>query len=760
MSSSPHTSPASSQADLQKSLSREIRDNSWQFDSKRIAKMLSATCNAPEDEFVDSTYQELQKKGRLDWPTDKQEQKWYPSIAAFLNNCVDVCHDALDRSKPAAARDFRWYGRLNFIVCDKTTVDGIDGASPVKLRLVGGLDLKPGERVAWSPQDSHTKQVLLPVEVKGEWPRMVFQAATYARCLFSASPSRHFAIVLGFCHTTTELRFLIFHHSGLTASRSFSVRNEAGKKEILRIFLSILGWKSAKDAGFLGFCNDFEMSLLRHEHDQDGVVSRVVEVLHDGLCVQGRASRALLVDYPTSKGEKSEPCVPALDPTVQTQKRQAESNQAQTKQGDQDAQTSIKLAYGPRHYSVKRPSTSTLHWSSDLESDTGKSDRAYAVVKHSWCEEKRREVEADLLTKCKDDFGTPNHHYSFCPTDAKRGPVSTARSLPVEGELLEEFHWKIRNDSQVPSHPQSRTLWIHVSKLVGRSLVQSRTPWDLHVAIGHGMLGWLSMLLKGFLHRDISIGNVLMLDPPVTTKPFESETPAVEQLIARLSLEDDDQRIAHRNELAQHAELLTQTVKEIGPLDKCHGFVIDGDMAARLEGYFTSRETEARSGTYEFMSADLLGTLRSSDLYLHSPIDDLESFYYTAQWAAAFNDGASGGKHDGNKIQEFRKMIAGSANDRYRARGMVRDDLFPDSAMVSEEYGPFFTRALVILSPWTQNLVAMSRDWRRVMDRIRALDDRDREEHLARNFPIFAYRGVEEYFQLLHQHRMSLQGTA
>ncbi|KAF9643513.1 hypothetical protein BDM02DRAFT_3104306, partial [Thelephora ganbajun] len=154
------------------------------------------------------------------------------------------------------------------------------------------------------------------------------------------------------------------------------------------------------------------------------------------------------------------------------------------------------------------------------------------VVKHSWYEEKRHKVEAELLTKCKGDFRTPNHYYSFCPIDPRGGPVSTARFLSVEGELLEEFQWKIRNDSQVPSHPQSRTLWIRVTKLVGRSLVHPKTPWDLHIVVRHGMPGWLSRLLKGFLHRDISIGNVLMLDPPVTTKPFESETPAVEQLMA------------------------------------------------------------------------------------------------------------------------------------------------------------------------------------------------------------------------------------
>ena len=84
--------------------------------------------------------------------------------------------------------------------------------------------------------------------------------------------------------------------------------------------LSILNWISAEDASFLELYNDFEMSLLRREDDEIGVVARVVEVLHDGLRVLGRASRVLLVDYPTSKGKEPESRVPGLGPTVRTRK--------------------------------------------------------------------------------------------------------------------------------------------------------------------------------------------------------------------------------------------------------------------------------------------------------------------------------------------------------------------------------------------------------------------------------------------------------
>ena len=245
-----------SQETLQKSISREIRDHVWKFDPERIAKMLSATGNGPTEALVELAHKELKISPR--WPITKAEKDWYSPIAAFLNNYVDACNAAL----PAAAEDARLYDRLRFVVYDRPTVDGIEGAAPVKPDIVGGLDLISGQRTAWSPRrNADAKQVLFPVAVKAEWAPMINQAATYARCLFSASPSRHFVVALGFRHTSAQLRFLVFHRGGLAASHELSVYNKDHQKGILRIFLSILSWKSAGDAGFLEFCNDLEMSL-------------------------------------------------------------------------------------------------------------------------------------------------------------------------------------------------------------------------------------------------------------------------------------------------------------------------------------------------------------------------------------------------------------------------------------------------------------------------------------------------------------------
>ena len=56
----------------------------------------------------------------------------------------------------------------------------------------------------------------------------------------------------------------------------------------------------------------------------------------------------------------------------------------------------------------------------------------------------------------------------------------------------------------------------------------------------------------GFLHRDINIGNVLMLDPPVT-KPSGAWT--MEQLVTQLRFQDGGEPVA------KHVSLLEQTIR-------------------------------------------------------------------------------------------------------------------------------------------------------------------------------------------------------
>ena len=125
------------------------------------------------------------------------------------------------------------------------------------------------------------------------------------------------------------------------------------------------------------------------------------------------------------------------------------------------------------------------------------------------------------------------------------------------------------------------------------------------ITIPYMPLGWLSMLRNGFLHRDVSIGNTLMLDPPVKPSvrsiedlvarltpqldpPVEPSAQPIEDRLARLCLQDG-------GDLTKCFDRLKDAIGKDNLTDKCHGFVIDGDMAARLKGYFTSPHTGERS---------------------------------------------------------------------------------------------------------------------------------------------------------------------
>jgi hypothetical protein len=84
------------------------------------------------------------------------------------------------------------------------------------------------------------------------------------------------------------------------------------------------------------------------------------------------------------------------------------------------------------------------------------------------------------------------------------------------------------------------------------------------------------MIERGFQHRDISIGNVLCVDPRRQTKSvFET------------FLDDDVS-----SEFQKH--LKTQ-LEQSGVQDHCCGFMIDGDLSVRLKSYFMKTHEGSRS---------------------------------------------------------------------------------------------------------------------------------------------------------------------
>lgn len=99
------------------------------------------------------------------------------------------------------------------------------------------------------------------------------------------------------------------------------------------------------------------------------------------------------------------------------------------------------------------------------------------------------------------------------------------------------------------------------------------------------------MMTIGIAHKDIGIFNVIMSDPPVTMEPFETWN--IEQLMARFPDNDTD-------ELAKHISLVKNIIEKLGSPDKCYGFVVDGEITTRPEGYYRHRDEKTVS-TVSFM---------------------------------------------------------------------------------------------------------------------------------------------------------------
>ena len=224
------------------------------------------------------------------------ESKHYPGLAWFLTGCVESVTRLLtnrSNSRPASSDGTR------------TSNSSLQRRlrTALRVQLPSGRTLR--EEIEYRNSRGRVSigshhRINLPVEVKDDWKDIVAQAATYARCMFGASPLRTFALVLAFNHSTNTLRFLVFHRGGLTASDECNTAEPGGLEGIARLFLTLALWRTAEEAGAVGCCND-ETYLLPADKEGETHVSAAVDtVLFRSLCIRGRATLVFRLQLPAS----------------------------------------------------------------------------------------------------------------------------------------------------------------------------------------------------------------------------------------------------------------------------------------------------------------------------------------------------------------------------------------------------------------------------------------------------------------------------
>lgn len=236
-----------------KTLLNQIGNKTWQFDAAQIAQMLSPAAIPPSG-LVDVAYSLLEVE-RPEWPEGAEDSSLHEPLVGSLNDFLAAAHRALDLSDPPIIeRGARLYRGLQFAqLGDGSCRAHGRNCGVVKREAVGGVYFHGvGQGIG----------LAIPVKLDEDWPAVVAQAARSAHILYSACRLRKFGLVIGFRHTTLELRFLIFHRGGVTASKPLSIVEEQGKKDILRIFISTLTWRSEEDAGIPHFsCDDLGLNV-------------------------------------------------------------------------------------------------------------------------------------------------------------------------------------------------------------------------------------------------------------------------------------------------------------------------------------------------------------------------------------------------------------------------------------------------------------------------------------------------------------------
>jgi len=239
-----------------KALLNEFGNRFWQFDAIRIAQMLSPTVTPPPN-LVDVAHSLLQQKPS-DWPKDAKDSSFHEPLTDSLNDFLDASHRALDLSDPLIIeRDARWYTDLRFRQLEDGSC-GVRGRGAIKREALGGIKVRNADQRI---------DLAIPVKLDEDWPAVVAQAARSAQILYAACQLRIFGLIIGFRYTTLELRFLIVHRGGVTASKPLSVVEEQGKKDIIRVFLSVLTWRTEEDAGIPKFVRD---GITIDTHDAGG----------------------------------------------------------------------------------------------------------------------------------------------------------------------------------------------------------------------------------------------------------------------------------------------------------------------------------------------------------------------------------------------------------------------------------------------------------------------------------------------------------
>ncbi|KAL0950105.1 hypothetical protein HGRIS_010105 [Hohenbuehelia grisea] len=382
------------------------------------------------------------------------ETVFYKSFARLLNNIVDAFARCFPKEYDSSS-----FTDTEFVPYDKYTTDSVSGEHQLKpdIVLVRKLCITPEEpKVSWL-------SIYFVVEVKDKWSELLWQAATYARCLFAASDHRVFIPILCLNQKTGEFRLCFFHRSGVLATHSMRFTSTLqGFRDLVATIMGMWLWTTPGQAGYVP-----EQSPLRFS------LSNTSFYIHQILCrrqaIRGRGT----IVYAVKRAVKPPDHEAFPDSLL-----------------NNDGPIWKKLNPFDRKEDVPPVGTQKVDIPTLPDS---------FIIK---CSHQLREriSEVDVFSAVQGFIGIPRVLGEYQPmafeTPADKSPC----------------FWKVRQDSPEVLPYESRVHRHLIIESEGVRLSPELTFQQVGYAMVHAMIGHCALFTEGnIMHRDVSNGNIVFL---------------------------------------------------------------------------------------------------------------------------------------------------------------------------------------------------------------------------------------------------------
>ena len=234
------------------------------------------------------------------------------------------------------------------------------------------------------------------------------------------------------------------------------------------------------------------------------------------------------------------------------------------------------------------------------------------IIKGSWQVEEQEKIEANVYNDLNGAFGMPDCLYCIQGSNREASSWSNNAWLPHSKEDIPKCFWRVGSKTQ-PEDMERRYLVLTCLATEGKQCTEVKQAKDLvehlvHSALGaasfsraldlfpayYNPLGWWSVFNAGYLHRDVSIGNILAAKQPFNSKQaFNFD---VEGLIARCAVPASSSRhqdlfrqkiVDRMREDGKEIEKLLRESDIVEGMKNTKAFIMDFDIATRWEDYFT-----------------------------------------------------------------------------------------------------------------------------------------------------------------------------